>query len=84
MTWIQFVSYVAIPAFVGLAVWIAGCHRAAHKGLREGRDELAAFKISVAETYATKSHVVAVEKSIMHKLERIEDKLDIIVGLKTK
>ena len=80
MTWVQFIAYIAAPAFGILAVWIMACSHKAQKGYQEVKDDLAAFRTAVAENYATKSHIVAVEKTIMHRLERIEEKIDTIVG----
>ena len=80
MTWVQFIAYIAAPAFVLLATGIMACHHRSQKSYHEVKDDLAAFRTAVAENYATKSHIVAVEKTIMHRLERIEVKIDTIVG----
>ena len=80
MTWVQFVAFIGAPAYALLVAWIMMCHSKAQKGYQEVKDDLAAFRTAVAENYATKSHIVAVEKTIMHRLERIEVKIDTIVG----
>jgi len=84
---IWWVTVVEIPALVGL-FWFGWRNRrdleidlsdAAHEsesGLRWLRDNLSAYKLEVAKSYASIAYLKEVERRLTHHLVRIEDKLD--------
>jgi hypothetical protein len=88
MDWLQFVSVVAIPAFVGLLV-LHFRHRAhddvRHKELTDKltatQRELDAYKLIVSQTYASQGYLKDVESRLVQALGKIEDKLDRVLGL---
>lgn len=81
------VSAVELPALGGLfwLVWrnrhdaddaAEENRRAFERGLAQQREALAAYKLEVAQSYASLSHLREVEKRLTAHLERIELKLD--------
>jgi hypothetical protein len=87
MDWLQFVSIVAIPAFGGL-LWLHFQHRnhddKRHSDLTDrlaaSEKELAAYKLIVAQTYASQGYLQDVEKRLVDHLAKIEAKLDRMMG----
>lgn len=84
MWWI---TAVELPALGGLfwLVWRArhdadaateDNRRAFERGLAQQRESLAAYKLEVAQSYASLSHLRDTEKRLTTHLERIEHKLD--------
>ena len=84
---IWWVTVVELPALAGL-FWLGWRNRreleaelsdAAHEsetGLRWLRDNLAAYKLDVAKSYASIAYLKEVERRLTGHLVRIEDKLD--------
>ncbi len=83
------ISAVELPALAGL-FWLIWRNRqetglaiddARHKsetGLAYLRENLAAFKLEVAKTYASIAYLKEVERRLTDHLIRIEDKLDAV------
>lgn len=85
ITW--WLTAVELPALGGLfwLVWrarhdadagIEENRRCFERGIAQQREALAAYKLEVAHTYASLSHLREVEKRLTAHLERIEHKLD--------
>ena len=66
------IAVVGAPAFGALF----GLVLHTRKGISDQRVALADYKTHVAEHYVPYSTQAAFEKEVMHRLERIEDKLD--------
>lgn len=88
MDWLQFVSLIAVPAFVGL-LWLHFQHRThddtRHKELTEKlaatEKQLDAYKLIVSQTYASQTYLKDVENRLVQALGKIEGKLDRALGL---
>ncbi len=84
---IWWITVVELPALAGL-FWLNWRQRRDHDlamddarhesetGLRWLRDNLAAYKLEVAKSYASISYLKEVERRLTSHLIRIEDKLD--------
>jgi len=83
------ITAVEIPALAGLywLIWrnrrdadgaIDRAKEACETGLSRLRDNLAAYKLEVAKSYASIAYLREVEKRLTEHLLRIEDKLDAV------
>jgi len=68
MSWIQFIQYAAYPALMA----VAGLAWYALKKADAVRDELNAYKLLVAEKYASIGYLKDVEARLVTTLEKIE------------
>lgn len=65
MTWLQWVQIVEVPLLLALAAHVV-----------KVRDDLAAFKLKVAETYATVAYLKDVESRVVTRLDKLDGKID--------
>lgn len=84
---IWWITAVELPALAGLfwLIWrsrhdsddaIEDNRRTFERGLSQQREALAAYKLEVAQSYASIAYIKDVEKRLTVHLERIEHKLD--------
>jgi len=89
-TW--WVLAVEIPAFVGLFKWFLTMKQNFEESISEvktshdanhifNREELAAYKLYVANNYVSNSYLKDVESRLTNHLLRIETKLDEVRGI---
>lgn len=73
---IWWITAIDVPALGGLFWLIWRTRREYDAALRDLRDQLAAFKLEVAKSYAATGDVRELEKRLVGHLLRIESKLD--------
>lgn len=84
---IWWITVVELPALGGLFLLVWRSRRDAQKGAEENRSEsetglsrlrenIAAYKLEVAQTYASLAAVKELERRLTRQLNRIENKLD--------
>ncbi len=79
MDWIWWITAIELPALGGL-FWLLQAHRTAvERELKALRDDLAAFKLHVATTYASIVYLKEVEARLTAHLTKIEAKIDRMV-----
>jgi hypothetical protein len=95
MDWTDFINWIALPAYAGMAglLWRhieADARRfetqaqAHDKAFTALRSELADYKLVVATTYASQGYLRDVEMRLIGHLSKIEEKLDRLVEGKIK
>lgn len=76
MTWLQWVQLVEVPAILFLVAWNLRLQNALAMARNQGDAALSAFKLRVAETYATVAYLKDVESRVVTRLDKIDDKMD--------
>ena len=76
ISWFQWVSVVEIPVIILLAGALMKQRRDLSEDNNKTKAALAAYKVEVAEKYATVGYLKDVETRIINHLDRLEEKVD--------